>query len=96
MKRLVFTAKVFKWSGSSSWYFVAVDTKQSLKLKEFYKKSKRSLFSMKVRAKLGKTTWDTSLFPTKEGPLLMAIKKSVRYEEGIDEGDTVKISCTIL
>jgi hypothetical protein len=96
MKKLKFTAKVFKWSGESAWYFVAVDLKQSLKVKEFYKKSKRSLFSMKVEAKIGKTKWNTSLFPTKEGPLLMAIKKSVRYEEAIDEGDMVTINCTLL
>jgi hypothetical protein len=96
MKKVAFQGRVFKWSGEGAWYFVAVDKKLSEKLREMPKTKKRGFNSIKVRAKLGKQIWDTSLFPTKEGPYLIAIKKSVRYEELIDEGDTVKISCTLL
>ena len=95
MKIISFRGKVFKWAGDSAWYFVAVDSKQSKKLRENPSTKKRGFNSIKVRAKIGKTSWDTSLFPTKEGPYLLAIKKSVRYEEGIDDGDRVKVSCAL-
>jgi hypothetical protein len=60
------------------------------------RKGTRGFGSIKVRAKIGKSVWDTSLFPSKEGPYLLAIKKSVRFDEGIEAGDVVKISCVFI
>ena len=92
VKKFIFRSKVVPYPGFGAWYFAYVDDKQSKKLKELPRKSKRGFGSIKVRAKIGKQIWDTSLFPTKEGPYLLAIKKSVRFEEGIDAGDTVNVT----
>ena len=51
---------------------------------------------MRVHAKIGTTSWDTSLFPTKEKVYLIAIKVSVRKKEGLDEGDTVRLEFSLL
>jgi hypothetical protein len=49
-----------------------------------------------VTAKLGTTEWKTTLFPSKEGPYLLAIKASVRKKEAIEEGDAVSASCILI
>lgn len=96
MKKLSFTSKVVLYPGAGGWHFAYVDDKQSKKLREIPRKKTRGFGSVKVRAKIGTSIWDTSLFPSKEGPYLLAIKKSVRFEESIEAGDTVKVSCSIL
>ncbi len=84
------------WPGDAAWYFAYLDDKQSKKLREKPAKKRRGFGAVKVRAKIGKTTFDTSLFPMKEGPYILPLKKSVRFAEGIDSGDTVKVSCILL
>src|SRR5262245_15929952 len=97
MKKLIFKSKVVLWSGDSAWHFAYVDGKLSKKLRELPRTKKRGFNSIKVRTKIGKTTFDSSLFSdTKSGVYLLPLKKSVRFEEGIEAGDTVTISCTLL
>ncbi|RJR14162.1 DUF1905 domain-containing protein [Candidatus Parcubacteria bacterium] len=96
MKVFAIHGKVWKYEGPAGWYFVYVDKKISEKLRE-EKSAKRVAWGyIQIRAKVGKTSWDTTVFPTKEGPYLLAIKASVRKKEGIDEGDTVRVACTLL
>ena len=47
-----------------------------------------------VRARIGKTTWKTSLFP-KDGRYIVPLKTSVRKAERIEEGDTVTVQLEI-
>jgi|GEM_PF-1690998 len=97
MQKISFTGKLFRWSGDmSSWYFVYLPKDLSTKLRALPRAKKRGFNSIKVRAKIGTTEWDTSLFPTKEGPYLIAVKKSVRLKEGIDDGDSVKMTCVLV
>jgi hypothetical protein len=60
------------------------------------KGSRKGSAFVRVRATLGKTSWTTTLFPTKDGPYLLAIKADVRKKESVDEDDQVSISCTLL
>ena len=78
------------------WHFVYAGDKESKKLRELPRAKKAGFNSIKVRCKLGKTTWDTSLFPSKEGPYLLAVKASVRNQEGVGDADLVRIDCIIL
>jgi hypothetical protein len=96
MKKISFKSKLFKWQGQSAWYFITVPEKESKKLRALPTKKKRGFNSIKVRAKIGKTSWDTSLFPMKEGPYLLPIKSAVRRAEGLDDGDTAKVVCILL
>lgn len=53
---------------------------------------RRGFGSVKVTARIGETTWDTSVFPQKgRESWFMAIKVGVRRAEGIDEGDPVEV-----
>lgn len=96
MARYTFTAKLWRYPGDAAWYFVSVPKKESEKIKKNIK-VKRGWGSVRVRAKSGKTSWDTSVFPDKRsGMYLLPVKLSVRRKEGMDEGEPVTISLTTL
>ncbi|MEK9174164.1 MAG: DUF1905 domain-containing protein [Patescibacteria group bacterium] len=87
-----FKAKVFVYTVEpASWYFVSVDKKMSAEIKAL--KTKKVGFSfIPVEVTLGKTIWKTTLFPTKEGSYLLALKKDVRIREDIHAGEEIKVS----
>lgn len=89
MKRFSFSAKIFRWPGEAGWYFVYLPKDLVDKIKKVKNNAKGFV---KIQVKLGKSIWQTSLFPfTKEKTYLICIKKSIREKEGIYEGDTTKI-----
>lgn len=83
-------AKVWKWPGYAGWHFVTLDKKLFEEIRKVYNRG-----FVKIVAKIGKTSWNTSLFPHLESKTyLLSIKKSVRKKEDIWEGDTVVINFT--
>lgn len=94
MKNFSVEGKIWRYSGAGAWYFVYVGEKLSQQIKDVAKARKNGF--VRVKATIGDTSWTTTLFPTKEGPYLIAIKSEVRTAEVLDEGDKVKISCTLL
>lgn len=52
---------------------------------------RRGFGSVKVTVTLGRSTWQTSLFPNKDGSWFLPIKKPVRVAEGIADGDEVEV-----
>lgn len=84
-------AKVWRWPGDAGWHFVNVDRKLSEQIRKAYPRG-----FVKIRAQIGKTTWDTSLFPHKlSASYLLSVKASVRKKEDIFEGDEVVIKFRI-
>ena len=78
-------------------HFVYVNEKLSQQIKDFARNKKKVGFQfVRVKATIGKTSWQTALFPTKDGPYLIAIKADVRRKEDIDEGDSVKIEFVLV
>lgn len=75
---------------ATSWYFVSVDKKVTEEVKKIATKKVGFSF-VPVEVTVGKTTWQTTLFPTKEGPYLLGLKKMVRQKEDLREGDRVAI-----
>ncbi len=97
MKTFAINGKVWRYSGAGAWYFVYVSKAISQQIKDYTRDKKKVGFQfVRVKAAIGKTSWTTTLFPTKDGPYLLAIKADVRKKEGIDEGDAVKVTCTLL
>ena len=69
-----------------------VDKKLTEELKKKGAKYKYGSGFLAIRATVGKTTWDTALFPhTKEKAYLLSIKAAVRKKENIFEGDIVSV-----
>ena len=86
-KNFKIKAKVWRWPGDVAWHFVNIDTKLSEEIRAVHKKG-----FVYVTATVGKTTWDTALFPHKlSKSYLLSVKAAVRKKEDIWEGDMVEI-----
>jgi hypothetical protein len=93
MVQKVFTIKNKMWlwpSAQAAWHFMYVDGKVKDNIRKIAKPHHMGM--VRVRAKLGETSWETSLFPhKKEDCFIMPIKKSVRQAEGVFDGDEVVV-----
>jgi hypothetical protein len=94
--KFVATGKLWRYEGPGGWFFVTIDKKTAHGIRFFSEARASALGSVKVRAKLGKTAWETSLFPTKAGEYLLAIKAPVRKKENVSEGDSIRVSLALL
>jgi len=93
MKSFEIKGKVFR-PGKDAWHFVYVNKALSQRIRDTARTIKGVNMSfIRVKATSGKTSWTTSLFPTKDGPYLIAIKADVRHKEGIAEGDVIRVDC---
>lgn len=92
-KSYTFTAPLWIYPGKSAWHFVSVPKDISADIDEFFIMAKRGWGSLKVTVTIGKTTWETSIFPDKKTETyLLPIKKDVRQVEEISEGDDVAVN----
>lgn len=89
--------KVWLYPGDmAAWHFVNVEKKISEEIKAMRGKSARGFGSIPVRVTIGKTTWDTSIFPDKQsGTYLLPLKASVRRAETIDAGDAIAFTLVL-
>ena len=91
-----FTAPLWAWTGNAAWFFVSVPAEQSEDIRE-RPRMPRGFGAVKVRATVGGSTWETSVFPdSKVGLYILPVKKAVRAAEGIDEGDPVDVRLELL
>jgi hypothetical protein len=85
-----FNGKILYWRGPAPWYFVTVPAKQSRDIKAISELVTYGWGVIPVHVRIGKTGFQTSLFP-KDGLYLVPIKASVRKAENLVEGETVTI-----
>jgi hypothetical protein len=84
------TSSVIKFPGMAAWYFLHLDKKTSATIREKHTKKAAGFGSLKVEVMVGKTKWNTSIFPDKRSACyLLPLKASVRKAEQIDEEDRV-------
>ena len=89
------TGKIWKYPGFGGWHFVTIRKKTSRDMRDFMKGQTRGFGSIRVEARVGKSRWKTSVFPTKEGTYLLPVKSTVREKEGLEEGDLVKAELSL-
>jgi hypothetical protein len=95
------TAPLWIWTtgkAPASWHFLTLDGEvaeaiHALALMHRLEGGrKRGWGSIKVRATVGDTSWDTSIFPAKEiGGWLLPMKAPVRKAERLVAGDLVEV-----
>jgi len=83
--------KIWRYPGVGGWHFFTVGKRISSRIKALMKGQLRGFGSIRVKARIGKTEWRTSVFPTKEGTYVLPVKASVRRNEGIDDGEVVVV-----
>ncbi|HWP94722.1 MAG TPA: DUF1905 domain-containing protein [Gammaproteobacteria bacterium] len=89
-------AKVWRYAGTSSWYFVTLPKTHARQIRACHAFRRRGWGSLPVIVTLGGTTWKTSIFPESEtGSYVLPIKAEVRRREGIAAGDTIGFTLEI-
>lgn len=88
-KSYTISAKVWVYPGNAPWHFVSLNKKVSALINLEHKGPRAGWGSIPVSVSLGKSTWNTSIFWSKEGIYLLPLKASVRKKEGIFADDEV-------
>ena len=88
------TGEVWHWRGPSPFHFVTVPDEESALLREISSAVSYGWGMIPVRARIGDTAWETSLFP-KDGRYVVPVKDAVRRDEGIEEGATVTVRMSV-
>ena len=89
-----FSGDIWFWRGPAPFYFVTVPIEQSSDLKAISGLVTYGWGMIPVTARIGRTEWQTSLFP-KEGLYIVPIKASVRNRENLDAGDNVTVQLEV-
>ena len=87
---LEFAGEILYWRGPSPYYFVAVPGHTCVDVRAMSKHVSYGWGVIPVEARIGRTVFETSLFP-KDGGYLVPVKDVVRHAEGLDEGETVTV-----
>ncbi len=87
---LEFSGEIWQWRGPAPYYFVTVPAQECEVIKATAKLASYGWGMIPVKVRIGKTEWQTSLFP-KEGRYLIPLKGLVRKAEGLEEGNTVTV-----
>ena len=89
-------AKVWLYPGPGGWHFVTFPNQQSAEIKARFDSIKRGWGSLRVVATIGKTTWETSIFPDRQSDAyLLPLKADVRTREGVGVGDAISFTVEI-
>lgn len=94
---LEFEGDVFLWDAreDSAWFFTAVPPELSEEIREI-PRPYRGFGAVRVRARVGSTEWQTSIFPSSDGTYVLPLKKAVRDAEGLVEGGTAVVRLDVL
>lgn len=92
-----FDAEVFRWEArTQAWYFAVVPDEPSADIREI-PRMPRGFGSVRVRATIGGSTWQTSIFPdAARGGFVLPLKQAIRRAESIGSDDIVRVMLEVL
>ncbi|MYL98635.1 DUF1905 domain-containing protein [Novosphingobium sp. FGD1] len=100
-EHLTHTGRLWRWTGgvtNGSWHFLTIDGAAAEALSgtavmRRLEGTARGFGAIKVEARIGSSTFSTSVFPSKaDGGWLLPVKAAVRRAEDLGEGDEVEVS----
>ena len=92
-----FTETVFLWKADAAWHFVPLPADLADMIRELFGHLTAGWGSIRVRATIGATSWQTSIFPDKRrGTYILPLKAQVRRAEQVGEGDSVTIAIMMM
>lgn len=95
MTGLRFSSQVWIAPGDAAWCFVTVPEEQA-ELIRLESGPRVGFGSVKVEARIGDSTWSTSVFPETKRTYVLPLKRSVRHAQGILAGDVVDVRLTLV
>jgi len=96
---LEFEAELWIWDArkGETWTFVSLPVDASDEIRDLTGAQRRGFGSVRVRARVGATTWQTSIFPdSKVGAYVLPIKAAVRKAQSLSAGDTTAVSVELI
>ncbi|WP_036096320.1 DUF1905 domain-containing protein [Leptospira weilii] len=91
-----FQGTVWIYPGKGGWHFLTLTSTASKEAKSILNKTSRSWGMIPVTAKIGVTSWNTSIFPEKNSTkYVLPLKADVRKKEKITVNQKVHASITI-
>ena len=91
---LEFTGELWFWRGPAPWHFVTVPDEQCAALEAVSARVSYGWGMVPVTARVGATTWTTSLWP-KDGRYLVPVKAWVREAAKLELGDLVTVHLSL-
>jgi Domain of unknown function (DUF1905) len=90
-----FTAKLWLYAGKGAWFFVTLPDDVAGQIR-FFSGRRQGFGSVRVVARIGTSTWKTSVFPdSKSGSYLLPVKAEIRKAQNIGNGDNVSVSLAL-
>lgn len=87
-----FTAPLWLWSGNAAWHFLTLPFEVTDEIDEITTGKQAGFGSVPVKVTVGRTTWTTSVFPSKEHEsFILPVKAPVRTAEGLSVGSEVPV-----
>ena len=102
-EKITHSGPLWRWttpSAPAAWHFITIDgaageALSGTAIMRRLEGNARGFGSLKVVAKIGGSTFRTSVFPSKETGWLLPVKAAVRKAEGLAEGDAVMVSLEV-
>jgi hypothetical protein len=89
-----FVGELWYWRGPSPYHFITVPEDVCGGLRAVSGVVSYGWGMIPVKVRIGKSTFETSLFP-KDGGYVLPIKDAVRKGEGLADGDAVSVEMSI-
>jgi hypothetical protein len=87
-----FDAEIWRHEGPAAWHFATLPIDVADEIRARNAVAQRPFGSLSVMAKIGATTWTTSIFAdTKTSSYLLPIKARIRQREQLEAGQPVHI-----
>jgi len=91
-----FRAKVWTQESTGAWHFVTLPPDLSKRIRTLTTGLRKPFGSFHVKARIGLTAWETSLFADqKRRAFLLPVKADVRRKERIGLGNMIEVSVTL-
>ena len=91
--RYEFTAELWRHSGAAGWHFVTLPSDLSQRIRTIAGGLLNSFGSLRVIARVGSTSWKTSVFfDRKANAFLLPVKADVRRKARINAGDKLDVA----
>jgi hypothetical protein len=92
-----FKAELWLYPGQAGWHFLTLPPEVADDVRAQTAGAGKAFGSIKVTARVGGHSWQTSLFrDTRSGSYLLPVKKDIRDKAGIGEGDEVTAHLSVL
>ena len=96
---VTFEADLWIWDArrAESWTFVTLPAEASAEIRELTADLRRGFGSVRVRATVGGSTWQTSIFPdAARNAYVLPVKRAIRRAEALEPYDTATVTVALV